>query len=353
MIQYYFLAQVWNGTQFFDQDGKPLAGGKIATYSAGSMSLQALTYADSTGDVENPNPIVLDSSGRIPCEMWLDTNSVYQFVLYKPDGETVLQACDNIGTHDPYPDMTGHSGEFLQAVSGIDVQWASPLPPTGGQDGKVLMVGEGGTSVMWGSELPDQAGHSGLFLTTNGTNTSWATAGGGGGSAPEEFICTLSSPWTQYTDSIYNYSWNATVLQESTECTVNDFGTEADAVFTLTTPGIYKVTITGRYRGPGYPSQYLPDAITIYGIQVLGADYNFNLSSHSFGQAGGAWGWSNLNGYQNQMEWTDTFYVENYAGGATFTVGSYAVNDNQIDEYNSACMVSVVRTNGTIWPNNV
>ena len=355
MIQQYFLAPIWNGTQFFDQDGKPLVGGKIATYSAGSMSLQAVTYTDSTGATENTNPIVLDSSGRIPQEIWIEQNFNYQFVLYAPDGETVLQSCDEVSHNDPYPDQIGHAGEFLQ-TTGTDVQWAAPLPPLPGEEFNALIVDAGSASTTWYSLLPPVTGNSGKVLSTNGTSgnpfatLSWVT-GGGGSSAPEEFVCIIASPWTQYTNSLYNYSWNATVLQESTECTVNDFGTEGDAIFTLTTAGIYKVTITGRYRGPGYPEQRLPDAPTVYGVRVAGAQTEFNLSSHTSGEAGGAWGWSNLNGFQNQLQWTDVFYVENYNSGATFSVGTYAMNDNEIDEYNSACMVSVVRTNGSVWPN--
>lgn len=48
--------------QFFDVNGKPLAGGQVFTYQAGTSIGQA-TYTDSTGTVVNTNPIVLDSGG--------------------------------------------------------------------------------------------------------------------------------------------------------------------------------------------------------------------------------------------------------------------------------------------------
>jgi hypothetical protein len=75
------LSQVWTGTQFFDNKGNPLNGGHIWQYRAGSDSEQQTTYSDSAGHVENSNPIILDSSGRIPVEIWLTTTSKYKLVL--------------------------------------------------------------------------------------------------------------------------------------------------------------------------------------------------------------------------------------------------------------------------------
>jgi hypothetical protein len=49
--------------QFFDNNGLPLAGGKLFTYIAGTSTLQA-TYTDSTGLIANANPIILNAAGR-------------------------------------------------------------------------------------------------------------------------------------------------------------------------------------------------------------------------------------------------------------------------------------------------
>lgn len=51
--------------QFFDNNGKPLAGGCIFTYEPGGL-VHKLTYRDSTGTAVNPWPIVLDAAGRNP-----------------------------------------------------------------------------------------------------------------------------------------------------------------------------------------------------------------------------------------------------------------------------------------------
>ncbi len=49
--------------QFFDQNGSPLAGGRIHFMEAGSTSLFKNTYKDYLGASINTNPVVLDSSG--------------------------------------------------------------------------------------------------------------------------------------------------------------------------------------------------------------------------------------------------------------------------------------------------
>ena len=49
--------------QFFDGSGKPLAGGTVDTYAAGTSSRLA-TYTDSTGGVQNQNPVILGADGR-------------------------------------------------------------------------------------------------------------------------------------------------------------------------------------------------------------------------------------------------------------------------------------------------
>lgn len=49
--------------QCFGLDGKPLAGGKVYTYSAGTTTSKA-TYTTMAGDVPNSNPVILDQNGK-------------------------------------------------------------------------------------------------------------------------------------------------------------------------------------------------------------------------------------------------------------------------------------------------
>jgi microcystin-dependent protein len=63
--------------QFFDDNGAPLAGGKLYSYAAGTSTPQA-TYADA-GGTPNVNPIILDASGR--ATYYLPTGVGYKFNL--------------------------------------------------------------------------------------------------------------------------------------------------------------------------------------------------------------------------------------------------------------------------------
>ena len=82
------------GWQFFDNNGIPLAGGLIYTYTAGTNTPQA-TYTTSAGDIAQANPIVLDSAGRVPSgQIWLLFAS-YKFVL-KTSATTTIATYDNI-----------------------------------------------------------------------------------------------------------------------------------------------------------------------------------------------------------------------------------------------------------------
>jgi len=89
------LSPVFNETQYFDENGFPLANGQIYTYEGGG-STPAETYTSIYGDTANPNPIVLDASGRSPTAIWLINGNEYNFVLTKEDGTTVLSSTDNV-----------------------------------------------------------------------------------------------------------------------------------------------------------------------------------------------------------------------------------------------------------------
>lgn len=96
------------GAQFFDNNGVPLSGGLIYSYDAGTTTPRA-TYTDNGGGTANPNPIVLNSAGRTPADIWLTAGYAYKFVLRTSAG--VL-----IGTYDDIPGLVDPT------VSGVD--WA-------------------------------------------------------------------------------------------------------------------------------------------------------------------------------------------------------------------------------------
>jgi len=82
------------GAQFFDNNGIPLIGGLLYTYAAGTTT-QSPTYTSSAGSTQNSNPIVLDSAGRVPNEIWLVSGTTYKFVLQNSSA-TQIGSWDNI-----------------------------------------------------------------------------------------------------------------------------------------------------------------------------------------------------------------------------------------------------------------
>jgi hypothetical protein len=87
------------GWQFFDNNGLPLAGGLLYTYTAGTSTPQA-TYTTSAGSVANANPIVLDSSGRTTTETWLTQGIAYKFILQTSAGVQIWSNDNVSGIND-------------------------------------------------------------------------------------------------------------------------------------------------------------------------------------------------------------------------------------------------------------
>lgn len=79
--------------QYFDNNGAPLASGKLYTYMAGTTTPIA-TYSDADLTVPNANPTILDSAGR--GAFFLAATS-YKFVL-KDSADVTIWTLDNINS---------------------------------------------------------------------------------------------------------------------------------------------------------------------------------------------------------------------------------------------------------------
>ncbi len=90
-------------SQFFDNNGIPLAGGLVYTYAAGTTTPQN-SYTDSTGGTPAANPVVLDSAGR--ATIWLSGN--YKIVV-KDSLFNTIGTADNITA-------LGSSGDMNKSV---------------------------------------------------------------------------------------------------------------------------------------------------------------------------------------------------------------------------------------------
>ena len=101
--------------QLFDNNGNPLAGGKIYTYLAGTTT-NAATYTNSAGSIAHSNPIVLDGAGRVPSgEIWLTDGIAYKFVVQD-------SANNLIGTYD---NLSGINSNFINYTNEQEIQTAT------------------------------------------------------------------------------------------------------------------------------------------------------------------------------------------------------------------------------------
>lgn len=150
------------GWQFFDNNGIPLAGGLIYSYVAGT-STPLSTYTTSSGSIAHSNPIVLDSSGRVPGgEIWLTNRTTYKFVL-KTASDVLVGTYDNISTNINTPVYinvkdygalgNGVANDTAAIQAAIDVAGVSGgtvfFPP-----GTYLIARSVGTNDHWGLKVP-------------------------------------------------------------------------------------------------------------------------------------------------------------------------------------------------------
>lgn len=92
------------GWQFFDDNGVPLAGGKIYTYAAGTTTPQT-TYTSRDASTPNTNPIILDAAGRTPSQIWATEGLLYKYVVQTAN-DVLVRSWDNIGGSVVSSDLT-------------------------------------------------------------------------------------------------------------------------------------------------------------------------------------------------------------------------------------------------------
>ena len=99
--------------------GAGLAGGKVYTYAAGTLTPKA-TYIDATSGTANTNPVILDASGS--ANIWLDGN----YKINLTDANDVQQAnfpVDNISSF-----LTSSISEYVVLTGSANTYTASPSP---------------------------------------------------------------------------------------------------------------------------------------------------------------------------------------------------------------------------------
>jgi len=110
----YLSPVLGGGAQLFTDQGVILAGGFIYTYQAGTTT-PATTYSDNLGATPNANPIVVDSYGRVPQEIWFTGGQKYKFIIKDANLVQIGNAIDNLsGINDPSAFVSG-SAEWVSS----------------------------------------------------------------------------------------------------------------------------------------------------------------------------------------------------------------------------------------------
>ena len=101
--------------QFFNNNGVPLAGGKLFTYLPGTAfgTLKA-TYIDSTGISTNTNPVIADAAGRM--SVWL--GGFYDMILQDASGVQIWSALNVSSVPTAGAPLTGDVN-LVDATSGV------------------------------------------------------------------------------------------------------------------------------------------------------------------------------------------------------------------------------------------
>lgn len=120
---------------------EPCAGGSLAFFDRGTTTPR-LTWADAEQQVPNPNPVPLDSSGRVNNNVWLD--GAYSVVLMDAAGQTVWTRDVDSGSGAGQAIPTLITGQFL-TNDGSNLAWApiAELPDPTDAEGYQLEVVSG------------------------------------------------------------------------------------------------------------------------------------------------------------------------------------------------------------------
>lgn len=108
--------------QYFDDDGTPLAGGKIYTYTAGTSTPKE-TYTDEDAATPNANPVILDAGGR--ATIYIGAGA-YKFILKDADDNTIdtiddIEAVEDVSVDGAWTSHSVTDGQSATSLSGETV----------------------------------------------------------------------------------------------------------------------------------------------------------------------------------------------------------------------------------------
>lgn len=263
------------GAQFCDNNGNPLNGGKLYTYSAGTTT-PAATYTSAAGSVFHPNPIVLNAGGRVPDsgEIWLSDNISYKFVL-KTSADVLIATWDNInGINSNFVNYTIQE-EVITATAGQTVFNLSTITYAPGTNSLAVYI-DGVNQIVTDSYIETDSNTvtfvSGLH---DGALVKFTTAVPATGTATNADVVAYDPPFTGAVATTVEAKLAQTV-------SVKDFGAVGDGV-TNDTAAIQAAINWSSNNG--HPTVYIPAGK--YSIGTLYMTYDASLNPGFNASVGG------------------------------------------------------------------
>ncbi len=156
--------------QFFDDEGAPLSEGKVYTYTATStFTTRKPTYTTAAGDVEHPNPVILDGSGRPETgngSIWL--SGTYDFKVTDANDVTIETTLGVTA----FTALGASSDAYFESFSGTGAQTTFTTSEDLGADEKAIYV--------WVNSGLQENVTNGTFATDTGwtKGAGWTIAAG-------------------------------------------------------------------------------------------------------------------------------------------------------------------------------
>ena len=174
-------------SQQFNSLGKPLSGGLLYFYQAGTVATPQNAYQDSALTIPHPNPLTLDTAGRVP-QLYFADGSIK---VYLTDENGVPQiSADNILVVGA--SSGGGGGSSVDPTTILQPGWLQPIYGTGTVTGFVRANGRTIGNASSGATERANADTLALFTFLYNADANLSVSGGRGASAAVDYAANKS-----------------------------------------------------------------------------------------------------------------------------------------------------------------
>ncbi len=266
-------------SQQFDALGNPLAGGLLRFIQAGTTATPQNAYQDAALTIVHPNPIVLDSAGRVP-QFYLADGQI-KILLTDRDGNTQVSA-DNILVVGPSSGGGGAGVDPTTVFSTGDVKSAYGVSALTGwvrANGRTI-----GNTTSGATELASTTLAAALFVYLWNTDSSLSVSTGRGASGAADFAASKTIDLPDFRGRVlagFDSMGNSAASRMTTSMTGVGIGAVSVGIDTRTilTAWLPAYTATGTFTGTGLSGGTLNSGLLVSGTLNSGLLVSGTLNS--------------------------------------------------------------------------